>query len=104
LAVHGFEAGQLVVCRYRLPSKIQPWVNDVHVGEVVEPGDNPAEWNGHNSERHYCEVTSSVPVLYCGRFACLTCRKLYPDGFRQYDFADSLIPVSAEEATLPFPA
>ena len=51
MAVHGFEAGQLVVCRYRLPSELQPWIHDVHIGEVVEPGDDPAAWNGHNSER-----------------------------------------------------
>src|SRR6266581_8825099 len=55
LVVHGFEAGQLVVCRYRLPGELQPWIHEVHIGEVVEPGDDPAKWNGHNSERYYCE-------------------------------------------------
>jgi hypothetical protein len=103
LAVHGFEAGQLVVCRYRLPSELQPWIHDVHIGEVVEPGDDPATWNGHNSERDYCEMTGKVPVLYCGRFSCFTCRERHPDGFRQHDGSDSLIPITAEDAALPFP-
>lgn len=104
MAVHGFESGQLVVCRYRLPSKLQPWISEVHFGEVVEPGDDPAKWNRYNSERDYCERTGTVPVLYCRRFPCFSCVKLYPEGFRQHDSADSLIPVTAEDAALPFPA
>ena len=104
MAVHGFEAGQLVVCRYRLPSELQPWIHDVHIGEVVEPGADPAKWNGYNSERYYCEITVTVPVLYCGRFPCFTCRERYPDGFRQHDRADDLIRIRAEDAALPFPA
>jgi len=104
LAVHGFESGQLVVCRYRLPSELQPWTGDVHIGEVVEPGDDPATWNGHNSERDYCELAGVVPVLYCGRFPCFTCRERSPEGFRQHDSADSLIAITAEDAALPFPA
>jgi hypothetical protein len=104
LTVHGLEAGQLVVCRYRLPSELQPWIHDVHIGEVVEPGDDPATWNGHNTEREYCELAGVVPVLYCGRFPCFTCRERYPDGFRQHDSADSLMPITAEDAALPFPA
>jgi hypothetical protein len=104
LAVHGFEAGQLVVCRYRLPSELQPWIHDVHIGKVYEPGDDPDFWNGHNSERHYCEITGKVPVLYCGRFPCFTCHKRHPGGFRQHDGADSLIRITAEDAALPFPA
>jgi len=103
LAIHGFEAGQLVVCRYRLPSKLQPWLHDVHIGEVVEPGDDPATWNGYNSQRFYCESTGLVPVLYCLRFPCFTCRERYPDGFRQHDSADSLIHITAEEAAMSFP-
>jgi hypothetical protein len=104
LAVYDFEAGQLVVCRYRLPSELQPWIHDVHIGEVVEPGDDPATWNDHNSERYYCETTGKVPVLYCGRFACFTCRERHPGGFRQHDQADALIRVTTEEAAMPFPA
>jgi hypothetical protein len=103
LAIHGFEAGQLVVCRYRLPSELQPWIHDVHVGEVVEPGDDPAQWNGRNSERFYCEAAGYVPVLYCGRFPCFTCRERHPDGFRQLDGADALIRITAEEAAMSFP-
>jgi hypothetical protein len=45
-----------------------------------------------------------VPVLYCGRFPCFTCRERYPSGFRQHDGADSLIRITAEDAALPFPA
>jgi hypothetical protein len=105
LAVHGFESGQLVVCGYRLPSELQPWIHDVHIGEVVEPGDDPATWNGHNTERDYCELAGTVLVLYCGRFPCFTCREQYPaGGFRQHDSADSLIPITAEDAALSFPA
>jgi hypothetical protein len=104
LTVPGLEAGQLVVCRYRLPSELQPWIHGVHIGEVVEPGDDPATWNGHNSERDYCELAGVVPVLYCGRHPCFTCRERYPEGFRQHDSADSLIPITTEDAALPFPA
>jgi hypothetical protein len=104
LSVHGFEAGQLVICRYRLPSENQPWIHDVHIGEVVEPGDDPAIWNGHNSEREYCVRTGKVPVLYYGRFHCSTCSQHRPDGWRDYDWADSLNTVTAEDAALPFPA
>jgi hypothetical protein len=103
LAIHGFEAGQLVVCQYRLPHEVQPWIHGVHIGEVVEPGDDPAQWNRHNSERTYCETTDHVPVLYCARFPCSTCRERYPKGFRQHDAADSLIRITAEEAGMPFP-
>jgi hypothetical protein len=103
LAIHGFEAGQLVVCRYRLPHEVQPWLHGVHIGEVVEPGDDPAKWNRHNSERTYCETTNHVPVLYCARFPCSTCRERYPEGFRQHDAADALIRITAEEAGMPFP-
>jgi hypothetical protein len=104
LAIHGFEAAQFVVCRFRLPSELQPWIHDVHVGEVVEVEDDPANWNGHNSERYYCETTGKVPVLYCGRSSCFTCREQYPGGFVQHDSADALITISAEEAAETFPA
>jgi hypothetical protein len=53
LAIHGFAAGELVVCRYRMPSVLQPWIHSIYVGTVEEPGDDPALWNGSNSERHY---------------------------------------------------
>ncbi len=104
MAIHGFESGQLVVCQYGLPREVQPWLHDVHIGEVVEPGDDPAAWNGHNSERAYCELAGVVPVLYCARFPCYSCHERYPQGFRQHVGADALIRITAEEATLPFPA
>jgi hypothetical protein len=104
LGIHGFQAGTLVVCRYRLPSELQPWLHGVHIGEVVELGDDPATWNGHNSERAYCELAGVVPVLWCGRFPCFTCRQRHPEGFRQHDSTDALIAITEEEPSLPFPA
>ncbi len=104
MTTHGFEAGQLVVSRYRLPSELQPWIHDIHIGEVVEPGDDPATWNGSNSERYYCEIAGLVPVLYCARFPCFYCRETQHEGFRAHDGADSLIRVTPKEAALSFPA
>jgi hypothetical protein len=87
LAIHGFAAGELVVCRYRMPSVLQPWIHSIYVGTVEEPGDDPALWNGSNSERHYCELTGTVPIRYEG-------------GWRQLDFADRLVRITPEEAAL----
>ncbi len=86
MTINGFEAGQLVVCSYRMPSVLQPWIHDIYVGTVEEPGDDPRQWNGHNSERHYCELTGTVPVNY--------------GEFRQHDGADSLTVVTPEEAAM----
>ena len=71
-----FVPGTLVICKYRL----------LWVGTVEEPGDDPAQWNGRNSERHYCEVTGTVRVRY-------------PFGV-QHDSRESLVAVSAEQAAL----
>ena len=93
-----------MVCRYRLPSEHQPWIHGIHIGEVVEPGDDPATWNGHNSEREYCELARVVPVRYCRRFSCSGCRARHPEGFLQHDGADALTRITEEEAGLSLPA
>jgi hypothetical protein len=87
LATNGFEAGQLVVCTYRMPRVFQPWIHPIYVGTVEEPGDDPAHWNGSNSERHYCELTGTVPVRYEG-------------GWRQLDLADRLIHITPDDAAM----
>ena len=99
MPIHGFEADDLVVCADRLPSPLQPWVGGVHVGRVLEPGDDPAGWNGHNSERDYCQHTNRVPVAYCQDSPCEACHAR--GGFHQHDDASSLTRISAEQATLP---
>jgi hypothetical protein len=85
MAIDGFEAGQLVVCTYRMPSVLQPWIHPIYVGVVQEPGDDPAAWNGANTERAYCLRTATVPVRYEGRWL-------------QHDAANSLILITTEEA------
>jgi len=50
MAIHGFTAGTLVICTYRTPSALQPWMHEFYVGVVQEPGDDPGAWNGHNSD------------------------------------------------------
>ncbi len=99
MPVNGFEAGDLVVCAFRLPSPVQPWVGGVHVDQVLEPGDDPAGWNGRNSERDYCQATNLVPVAYCQAYPCGTCRR--ERGFQQHDPADALTTITAGQAALP---
>jgi hypothetical protein len=79
------KAGDLVCCSYRLPIPWQFWIHPVHVGVVREPGDDPASWNGRNSERAYCEATGRLPVEYL--------RPGKAGGFLQHDSLDSLFPV-----------
>ena len=79
-------AGTLVVCRYRMPSDIQPWVAPIWVGVIEEPGNNPAEWNGRNSEADYCRDLKRARVRY-------------PFGV-MHDHRDALIPITAEQAAL----
>lgn len=78
--------GTPVVCRYRMPSAIQPWVAPIWVGTIEEPGDDPAQWNGHNSERAYCLTTKKARVRY-------------PFGV-MHDSVDMLIAITPEEAAL----
>ncbi len=79
------KAGDLVLCSYRLPTPWQFWIHPVHVGVIREPGDDPAAWNGHNSEQAYCEATARLPVEYL--------RPGKARGVLQHDAADSLFPV-----------
>lgn len=81
-----FQPGDLVLCDYRAPSALQPWLHEFHVGIVAEPTDEPALWNGHNSERHYCELTGCVVVEY--RFG------------RMHERPDALRRITTEEAEL----
>ncbi len=99
MPINGFEADDLVVCTYRLPRPLQPWVGGIHIGRVVEPSDNPAHWNGRNSERDYCQLTNQVPVAYCQNYPCQACQD--HGGFRQYDHADALTKITTEQARLP---
>jgi hypothetical protein len=98
MPINGFEADDRVVCAFRLPSPIQPWVGGFHVGRVLEPGDDPAHWNGHNSERDYCLHTNRVPVAYCQDDPSDSCQQ--EGGFQQHDPADSLTKITAEQAAL----
>lgn len=74
--------GTLVVCDYRMPSAIQPWLGTVHVGVVEPAGTDSSTWNGTNTEAHYCRVTGKVRVNY--------------GSFVQHDRADSLHAVGGE--------
>ena len=79
--------GTLVVCDYRMPTPWQPWLHEIHVGTVEEPGDDPAAWNGHNSERVYCQDCGYTKVRY--------------DWNVWHERATSLIPITPEQAALP---
>src|SRR5262245_42355721 len=60
-----FTPGDRVCCCYRLPTPHQFWVAPkVWVAVVLEPDNDPAAWNGHNSEREYCERTAKVKLQY----------------------------------------
>lgn len=87
------KTGDLVVCSYRMPSVHQPWIHPVWIGAVQEPGDDPEEWNGHNSERHFCEQTGRLPVRYYNPLDRSDC-------FVRHDDIDSLSLISEEDAQL----
>jgi hypothetical protein len=78
------KTGDVVLCYYRLPCPWQHWIHPVWVGVVQEPGDDPASWNGHNSERSYCERCGYLPVLYGAHGET--------KAFRQHDSIDTLFP------------
>lgn len=78
--------GTLVLSRDRLPDISQPWVAPFHVGILEEPEDDPAKWNGENSERYYCEKYGKAKIRYS--FGVL------------YDRIDALIPITVEQAAL----
>ena len=76
--------GTLVICRYRMssePPRIPLWI-----GIIEEPGEDPAEWNGTNSEKYYCTLCKKARVRYTFGIA--------------YDTIETLTPISSEEAAL----
>ncbi len=83
--------GDLVICAYRMPCAIQPWLDWGWTGRILEPSDDPKRWNGNNSERAFCELTKKLPVAYFSRF------DTEPKNvrFTQHDSIDALIPVDA---------
>lgn len=84
------QPGTLVVCKYRMPSVLQPWIHEIPIGVVLEPDTDPSLWNGSNSERQYCESCHKTKVSYDnGRFT-------------QHDATDSLIPITPEQSALSF--
>lgn len=64
LAKHGLRVGDYVTCEYRMPTKLQYWASMVQVGRIEDAGDDPAAWNGGNSEAQYCVNLGKVRVLY----------------------------------------
>jgi len=81
-----FTPGTLVLCQYRLPPIIQPWIHEFYVGTVEQPNTDRNSWNGTNSEQHYCEVTRTVKVRYVSGV--------------QYEHADRLMAITPEQASL----
>ena len=80
--------GTPVICTYRIPPR-HNWdiyVGPLWVGVVEEPGTDPEQWNGRNSEAHYCEVCGST-------------RLLYPFGI-MHDSTANLILLTAEQSAL----
>lgn len=57
-------AGTRVIDITRSPDEFQPWIHPFWFGIVVEPGASREVWNGHNSERYYCETNGKTSVLY----------------------------------------
>lgn len=80
------KTGTLVINKTRHPSPQQPWMHEVYVGEIEEPGDDPKLWNGHNSERHYCELMGYAKVHY--------------DWGVGHDKWEDLVSITAEQAAL----
>src|SRR5882757_8500069 len=86
--MNSLEPGTLVVCNYRHPSPIQPWIHEIYVGVVEKLGDNPAEWNNDNSERYHCELHGLTRVRY--------------EWGIQHDKTADLVPITKEQAALSF--
>lgn len=91
-------AGTKVVCTYRMPSVHQPWIHPVYIGVIQEPGDDPADWNGKNSERTYCEACEVLPVRYYTNFPYDL-----DDSFLQHDHIEDLVVVTDKQANLSHP-
>jgi hypothetical protein len=81
------EPGTLVLCSYRLPPVLQPWVHEFHIGVVEVPADDANHWGGKGSEAAYCEATGTARVRYG---TCI-----------QHERVDALIPITPEQAVMP---
>lgn len=87
--------GTTVICRYRVPTDVQPWVSPILIGTIEEPGTDPAAWNGSNSEASYCTETQKARVRYgSGEFSH------HPRGGVVYDTVCDLYAVSPDIHTL----
>lgn len=64
LAGRGLKIGDQVLCDYRLPYCVQWWTAPAWVGVIQDVSDDPATWNGSNSEAHYCCLLKYVSVRY----------------------------------------
>lgn len=64
LAGRGLKIGDQVVCDYRMPYQEQWWVHPFWVGVIEPVSDDPATWNGSNSEAQYCVTCVCVRVRY----------------------------------------
>lgn len=63
-----FDAGDKVICGYRLPYPHQWWNQPtVFVATVLEPDTDPKTWNGYNSEASYCLATGKLKLQYSWR-------------------------------------
>ncbi len=64
LAGRGMKIGDLVVCDYRMPTPHQWWTHPLWIGEIQDVSEDPASWNGHNSEAYFCAALKYVSVQY----------------------------------------
>lgn len=64
LAGRGMKIGDQVVCDYRVPTSHQYWTAPFWVGVIEDVSEDPAEWNGHNSEAHFCALLKVIKVRY----------------------------------------
>lgn len=94
LAGRGLAIGDKVICEYRLPTAHQFWVAPFWVGVVEDAGTDKADWNGHNSEEHYCVLVGSVKVRYLNAGSL--------GEFTQHDSLGSLRAVSGNHARSPW--
>jgi hypothetical protein len=82
------EPGTLVVCKYRMPSSIQPWLGEIHVGVVEEASSDSNPWDSRwkITEKEYCETCGKTRVKY--------------HWGTMYDQTSDLIPITQEQADL----
>lgn len=64
LKLRGLRVGDYVTCSYRMPNDSQPWIHPAWVGVILQPGSDPKQWNGSNSESTFCDIAGVVKVQY----------------------------------------